>query len=46
MTEQEALEHVTTRDLLVRVDSTFVLFQGETPLWDGLRDVGDCVDGA
>ena len=38
MTEQEALEHVTTRDLLVKVDPTFILFQGEAPVWDGLRD--------
>lgn len=42
MTEQEALEHVTTRDDLRRVDP-WALFQGESPLWDGLRNVGDSV---
>lgn len=41
-TEAEALEHVTTRDSLRRIDPD-ALFQGEAPLWDGLRDVGDSV---
>ena len=45
MSEQEALEHVTTRDLLVKVDPD-VFFQGEAPLWDGLRSVADAVERA
>jgi hypothetical protein len=46
MTEQEALEYVTTRDLLAEIDLTSVFFQGEAPLWNGLQNVGDSVDKA
>jgi hypothetical protein len=46
MTEQEALEHVTTRDLLAEIDLADPLFQGEAPLWDGLRKIGGSVDKA
>jgi hypothetical protein len=35
MAEQEALEHVTTRDLLAEIDLADLLFQGEAPLWNG-----------
>lgn len=45
MSEMEALEHVTTRDDLRRVDLSFMLFQGEAPLWDGLREIEDVVKG-
>lgn len=44
MSEAEALEHVTCYDTLCCVDPD-ALFQGEAPLWDGLRSVGDSVDG-
>jgi hypothetical protein len=46
MAEQEALEHVTTRDLLAEIDLADLLFQGEAPLWDGLRKIGGAVDKA
>lgn len=43
MTEKEALEHVLIHDLIAEVDSTFMLFQGLAPLWDGTGHIGDCV---
>lgn len=45
MTEEEAVEHVTKRDLLARVDPTFILFQGEAPLWDGRHALRHAVEG-
>ncbi|KKL62406.1 hypothetical protein LCGC14_2185520 [marine sediment metagenome] len=43
MTEQEALEHVEWHDLLVEVDPTSIFFQGEAPLWAGLRKLENVV---